>query len=121
MIATLYANAAGQLLSIGGLPNSIGTPPAPEATQSLDLDTVTNAALLNNLRVNWDAYRLNAGVLTRNGTPVPIAADGSRARERKQLAAIWTVLNSPDPLTQPQLKTILRILVREVATEFSDA
>jgi hypothetical protein len=61
-------------------PNAVGAP--------LVFDSESNAATVADLRVSTGPYRLLAGVLTKNGAPVTLAADSPETTFRRQLATL---------------------------------
>jgi hypothetical protein len=84
-VATIYADAQGnvhlrtdrELVEFG---------PYPNAAESRTFDETNNTALITDLRASTDPYRLNGGVLTKNDTPVVIAADGEPKQATTELA-----------------------------------
>jgi hypothetical protein len=120
-MATIYAEA------LGGAVLTVTAPEVgrvvfdpPTGTATLDFDGEANRRLVDALIATPDRFTLANGVLSHDGQPVPIATESSAHRDRRMLRQLWTVLNSSDPLTQNQIKTILRVLVRQVASEFQN-
>lgn len=87
----IWADAGGVLLRVVEHGQEHWGPPAGFAAE-LVLDDVSNQSLLLGLRTETDRYRLQGGVLTRDGVPVVVApdspdkvADDATANERTQL------------------------------------
>jgi hypothetical protein len=88
-MATIHAAANGTILRFlhtAALEAEYPNPPAG-TDESLTFDERTNAALVTDLRLSADPYRLNAGVLTKNDTPVVIAADSQGKTAVSELTA----------------------------------
>lgn len=78
---TLYAAADGRILELVPTFAETGltlapTTPLADIAASFVVDLSTNAALISDLIGARAAYRLNAGVLSREGTPVMVKAAG---------------------------------------------
>ena len=121
MIATLYADAQGKLLRLVDETGFIA-PPA-NAPNTLELDTEVHAAILARLAEGgWSGtrWKLLAGVLTENGVTVPVA-DSNEQKDRRLLQTIWTALNdTTTTLSQAQIKTIVRLILRRLFKEFKN-
>lgn len=121
MIATLYADAQGKLLRLVDETGFL-TPPA-NAPNTLELDTETHAAILARLAEGgWSGtrWKLLSGVLTENGVTVPVA-DSNEQKDRRLLQTIWTALNdTTTTLSQAQIKTIFRLILRRLFKEFKN-
>lgn len=114
-MATLYAAADGTLLAldIPGAGPPIVAPPG--TTQSLAFDEATNQAVVTALQTDsWSRFRLNGGILTRDGQPAPINPDGAVAKDAKQLAAIKALLDADTALSAAQLRAVLRFILRRI-------
>jgi hypothetical protein len=116
-MASLYADASGVILRF--LPTRemearYPTPPGA-ATATLSFDEATNQALVQDLAASTDSYRLTAGVLSKNGSPVSITAEGPDRQDRAALATIdgelaaYISLSSP---TASQTVAVVKLLCR---------
>lgn len=83
----------------------------------LDVDADTNVALVYDLHLSTDLYRLINGVLTKSGQSVTIQPDSTARSDLKQLATIRdglkTYYNSSNPnnaQTALAVKGIIRVL-----------
>jgi hypothetical protein len=117
----LYARADGTLVASNdrinpGDPVTLIGPGFPEAptvpAATLDVDTETNAALVADVVANAAAYRLAAGVLTKNGAAVTINAPGRAVRDREFAMEKLAELEADRDLTINQIGRVLRFILR---------
>lgn len=91
--------------------------PVPPGASSLAFDATTNADLLDGLSgrlpgVLWQDHRVVAGLLQRQGVPVPLAPPSRASLDRQARAALLTKLEADQALTAVELRTALRLLLR---------
>ena len=120
----VYANPDGSIMAavrsvVFGAPASVSTFHASRAAAVLDLDEATNTVTADALETDSGTFRLAAGVLSRNGTPVVIAPPGQHIQDRDQiqqaLGQLDTFLQNLDAgqnLTAAQVQQAIRFLLR---------
>lgn len=115
----LFFDATGALIAAQAIGFRSPTGEPQGAAKVIEFDEATNQAAVDAIQQNSSAVRFANSVVTWQGTPLTINADSAAERDRKQLATIWAVLNdTTTTITQPQLKAILRFIVRQLAPEF---
>src|SRR5688572_29640225 len=104
-MATIHAAANGTILRfLDGAAHEAQHPNPPVGTdESLTFDERTNAALIADIRASADPYRLNGGVLTKNDTPVVIAAESTETEARRTIETVRDNLRDFINLPSPSL------------------
>lgn len=129
-MATIYAGADNLVLRYLDTPEEEAQYPNPPigTAHTLVFDQDTNAATAADLALSTDAYRLAGSTLTKDGTPVAIAADGESTTVRKQaaqtVADLTTYLGLANPTNAQNilaLKTIARAVRYLIRREFGVA
>jgi hypothetical protein len=121
-MARIAAAADGTILRFvhsAALEAQYPNPPAG-TDESLSFDERSNAALVADLGVSTDPYRLQGGVLTKNDTPVVIAAESAETVAVRefgvQYAAVLARMEEiADDPTATDLAGEVRGAVRDVA------
>jgi hypothetical protein len=103
-MATVYADALGKVLTVDApeVGRVVFSPPAGGLT--LDFDGEANGRVVEALVAGPERFTLVAGVLQRDGKPVPIAAESAAGRDRRMLAAIRAKLDSDTAPTAQELR-----------------
>lgn len=116
-MATLYANATGEILRFLATEElERRYPDPPEGTAfTLAFDESTNDVLCADLGQSTDPYTMPGGVLRRDGQAVTIAPPSDEYTDQQQLLNYWQnlqqylALNSP---TNAQSVAAIKIIIR---------
>lgn len=68
--------------------------PPEQFDDVLEFDPDTNAELLNGLDVDWNAHRVENGILYRNNSPVVINSPGTVYLDKQIAQAFWNDLGN---------------------------
>lgn len=111
----VYYGADGKVIRVdtGSVPLA---PPEGVAAAPLEFDGETNEATQIQLAGRPDDFAVVNGVLVRSSDrkPVTLAPDAPANRDRKGLAAVLAKLEADQALTAPDIRLVLRHLVRRL-------
>jgi hypothetical protein len=122
----IYARPDGSLVAARdsvapGDPATLIGPGFPEAptipAATLDFDSETNRPLAADIPANHRAYRLVAGVLSKNGVPVTINAPGRAVRDRDFALEKLAELEADGVLSDAHQDRVLRFVLRWIVRQ----
>lgn len=114
-MATVYADASGVCFCFFRDYQSATDHSAPLVFGgSLSFDELTNTVAVSGLDAELGNHILSGAVLLRGGVPVSIFSADMTYTDRLSIDAIQAILDADNPLTDSQLRKLLRFILSQI-------
>lgn len=113
-MATVRANAAGEILQFLQTPQEEASNPGPITGQAFEtrFDEETNPGILASFNQNSNAWTMPGGTLTFDGTPATIHPPSGYFNARGRVPALLAKLKTTDNFTRADLADLFRVVLR---------